>query len=329
MLGTSGGSGGNPNANHLHLEIRDSAVPPFSSRRFSASCVSLPGVAFRDFFLVVMFLSVPCARAQDKPYFVTYDHHLEEPGSLEIEFNPVFGSPGGPANFLASTTEFEYGVKAWWTTEFYLDTQWTSGDSAIFTGYRWENRFRPLMREHWINPVLYVEFENISAADKATLEVVGFDSKADFSAPNAVLRRNKQREIETKLILSSQVRGWNISENLIAEKKLSGDPWEFGYAVGFNRPLALEASARPCRWCRENFVAGMEFYGGLGQANLLTLQGTAHYAAPVVAWNLPWGTTLRVSPGWGLTSTSQRFLLRFGVSYEISNFGRRVRSLFR
>jgi hypothetical protein len=35
-----------------------------------------------------------------------------------------------------------------------------------FTGTRWENRFRPLLHEHWINPVLYVEFENTSGADK-------------------------------------------------------------------------------------------------------------------------------------------------------------------
>ena len=39
-------------------------------------------------------------------------------------------------------------------------------DSTIFTGYRWENRFRPLLREHWINPVLYIEFENIKALTK-------------------------------------------------------------------------------------------------------------------------------------------------------------------
>jgi len=30
-------------------------------------------------------------------------------------------------------------------------------------GYRWEIRFRPLLREHWIDPVIYIEFENTSA----------------------------------------------------------------------------------------------------------------------------------------------------------------------
>ena len=55
---------------------------------------------------------------------------------------------------MGSDVEFEYGVNAWWTTEFYLDGQATQNQSTIFTGFRWENRFRPWMGEHWINPVL-------------------------------------------------------------------------------------------------------------------------------------------------------------------------------
>lgn len=51
----------------------------------------------------------------------------------------------------------EYGATAWWTTEVYLSGQRTSNDSAVFTGYRWENRFRPLFHEHFINSVVYIE----------------------------------------------------------------------------------------------------------------------------------------------------------------------------
>src|SRR5260370_31444455 len=85
------------------------------------------------------------ARAQENPYFITYDHHLEEPGSLEVSFNPVAGLPKGGNKFLGSWVEFEYGAKAWWTTELYLDGQTTFGDGSVFTGWRWEHRFRPLM----------------------------------------------------------------------------------------------------------------------------------------------------------------------------------------
>ncbi len=266
--------------------------------------------------------------AQENPYFVTYDHHLEEPGALDISLSPVVGLPKAGNTFVGSLMEFEYGVKGWWTSEFYLDGQATQNDSTVFTGFRWENRFRPLLREHWVNPVLYVEFANLNGADKTLKEVVGFDSGRE-PVPNALARRETEREIETKLIVSSNFVGWNLAENFIAEKNLVGDPWEFGYALGAARPLALAASPKPCRLCRENFVAGFELYGGLGDWHRFTLSATSHYMAPALAWNLPSGLTFRVSPGFGLTRNSHRALIRFGISYEFPGFGRRVRELFR
>ena len=268
-------------------------------------------------------------RAQDTHYFVTYSHHLEEPGSLEVELYSNYGTQKAGNDFIAPWVEIEYGATGWWTTEFYLDSQSTFNDSTVFTGFRWENRFRPLMREHWINPVLYVEYENTTDADKTLKEVVGFDNQFDFAAPNSELNKSYSHEIETKLILSSDYKGWNISENFIAEKNLGHEPWEFGYALGVSRPLRLAATPENCRFCRENFVVGAEMYGGLGTAANLTLSGTSHYVAPLVAWELPNGVTFSLSPGFGLNDNSHRFLLRWGMSYEIPNFGRKVRSLFR
>jgi hypothetical protein len=275
----------------------------------------------------VLCVSLPCA-AQERPYFITYSHQLEEPGALEVEANSTFTPQRGGNAFLAGWTEFEYGVTGWWTTELYLDGQSTFHDSTLFTGVRWENRFRPLMREHWINPVLYVEFENLSGADKTMLEVVGFDGEAGHAESNAATRLEQNHEVELKLILSSNFKGWNVSENFIGEKNLGPEPWEFGYALGASRALALAASPRKCNFCPENFAAGAEMYGGLGTTRQLTISGTSHYFAPVLAWQLPSALTLRVSPGWGLTKTSHRFVLRWGISYEISGFGRKVRSLF-
>ncbi|HUJ32941.1 MAG TPA: hypothetical protein VLY23_16795 [Candidatus Acidoferrum sp.] len=269
------------------------------------------------------------AAAQETPYFVTYSHHLEEPGNLEIEFNPVFGTQRAGNNYLAGTTEFEYGVKAWWTSEFYLDGQSTFGDNTAFTGFRWENRFRPLMREHWINPVVYLEYENVNEADKAMIEVVGSDNESDYAPPNSVLRQAHNYELEAKLILSSDFKGWNISENFITEKNLGHDPYEFGYAVGASRPLALAASARPCNLCLENFIAGAEVYGGLGTTWDLTTAGTSHYGAAILGWQLPNGATFRISPGFGLNENAHRFILRWGVSYEIPGIARRLGRLFR
>jgi len=267
--------------------------------------------------------------AQEPPTFITYTHQMEEPGSLEISTYGAMGSPDGGHGFYGSATEFEYGLKGWWTTELYLDGQATAHDSAVFTGFRWENRFRLIPREHWINPVFYVEFEDINGADKSLLEVVGNDGQADLAVPNAETRLEKQRELETKLILGSYARGWTIAENFIAEKNLAQAPFEFGYAAAVTRPLALEARPEECTFCPENFQVGVEAYGGLGTHRNFGLAATSRYIAPLLAWSLPGGVTIKVSPGFGLTGTSLPFLLRVGVSYEIPQIGRAIRSAFR
>jgi hypothetical protein len=256
-------------------------------------------------------------------YFVTYTHHMEEPGNLEFATKSVTGFPRAGNAFLGNAVELEYGVKTWWTAELYLDSQTTANESSLFTGFRLENRFRPLLKEHWINPVLYAEFENINGADKALLEVVGHDGVADFLERND--RSEKKREVELKLILGSNFKGWNIAENMIAEKNLAGEPWEFGYAVAVSRPLSLEASPNPCKFCRENFTLGAELYGGLGDRYSFGLHDTSHYLAPTMAFHIPSGPTLSVSPAAGLNSNSHGFLLRFGISYEIDQVVSRLR----
>jgi hypothetical protein len=280
------------------------------------------------FFLPLLLFFVLLSFAQERPYIVTYDHYLEEPGNLEIEYFSTFGTQRAGNNFHAFWTELEYGVTGWWTTELYLDGQTTFHDSTIFTGFRSEHRFRPLQHEHFINPVLYVEYEHISGADKILKEIEGHDGEADFAASNAESRKEHKNEVELKLILSSNFKGWNLSENILAVKNLTNEPWEFGYAFGASRPLALKASAKRCSFCPQNFAAGLEMYGGLGDRYHFGLRDTSHYLAPVLAWNLPSGWTLRVSPGFGLNDNSHRFVMRWGVAREISGFGSMVAKLF-
>lgn len=287
--------------------------------------LAFPGITLLS--LISFWLS-PSAHAQESPYIVAYDHYLEEPGNLEVEYFSTFGTQRAGNDFHAFWMEFEYGATAWWTTEFYLDGQTTFNDSTTFTGFRWENRFRPLKREHFINPVLYVEYEHKSGADKILKEGEGHDVEADFLAPNAEARKEHINEVELKLILSNTFKGWNFTENTLAAKDLSNSPWEFGYALGASRPLALKASAKRCSFCRQNFVAGVEMYGGLGDRHSFGLHETSHYLAPVVAWNLPSDWTLRLSAGFGLNDNSHRFLLRWGLSREITGFGSMVSRLF-
>lgn len=269
----------------------------------------------------VLFAAAPCI-AQESPYIVTYDHYLEEPGNLEIEYFSTLGTQPSGNNFDANWMEFEYGVKAWWTTEFYLDEQTTFGDSTVFTGFRWENRVRLFQHEHFVNPVFYAEYEQITEADKIIKEVEGHDVAFDHAVRNAIAQRTLNHELEFKLLLSRNFKGWNVAINPLATKNLlPSNPWELGYAVGVSRPLALAALPNACNLCRENFIAGLELYGGLGDTTSFGLQNTSHYLAPAVAWNLPSGWTLRLSPGFGLNANSHGLLLRWGLSREFTGVG--------
>lgn len=266
--------------------------------------------------------------AQENPNFVTYDHHLEEPGNLEISTQSTFGfQKQNLPTFLGQLAEFEYGATGWWTTSLYLEGATQSNDATVFTGFRFENRFKPLKGEHAINPILYFEFENVNEASRIKKEVVGHAELSDESLSE--LHGEKARELEMKLILSSAVKNWNIAENFIVEKNLSEEEgWEFGYAVGVYRPLSTYASGKECRLCRENFMAGVEAYGGLGSTEQFGFRDTEHYLAPGLLWTFANNSSIKVSPGFGLTANSARVLLRIGYTYEVSGFGRKVSNLF-
>ena len=265
---------------------------------------------------VVLLLAAVPVGAQERAYFVTYDHYLEEPGNLEIAASNTIGVPKhGDRGYSAPWLELEYGITGWWTAELYLEGVTTRHDGSAFAGWRWENRFRPLKGEHRVNPVFYVEYENITEASRIQKEIVG--SGPLSIEPIAELRLEHAHELEGKLILSSAVRGWNVSENFIVEKNLSADEgFELGYSVGVSRPLGGLASGTTCYFCRENFVLGAEAYGGLGSTRERGLSDTRHFVAPVVGWHLTGRSTLKASVAFGLTEASDAYLVRVGWAYE-------------
>lgn len=276
-------------------------------------------------FLIVLLIGlgvVASVRAQELPYFVTYSHHMEEPGALEIESKSAVGRPDGGQRFLANAFELEYGTRAWWTSELYVEDQVTAHQSTIFTGFRIENRIRPFLKEYRVNPVLYFEFENINHANKSLLEVVGRDGAVDLTSPNRESRAERLREVELKLILSSNARGWNFSENITAEKNLRHAPWEFGYALAASRPLRLEGGTGSSAFALQNFLVGAEMYGGLGDRDSFGTRQTSHYLGPTINWSIPNGPTITASPNFGLNDLSVSRIYRFGVAYEVGQLSR-------
>ena len=278
-------------------------------------------VFVRSLFVCVIAAVARPALAQERAYFVTYDHYLEELGNLEIAVASTTGFPReNRSAYTAPWVELEYGLTGWWTAELYLESVTTTHDGSGFAGWRWENRFRPLKSEHRINPVLYVEYENISEASRIQKEIVGRGS-LPFE-PIADLRQQRVHELEGKLILSSAVAGWNVAENFIFEKNLSEpEGVEFGYAVGVSRSLGTLASGASCTFCLENFIAGVEAYGGLGSTVERGLDDTRHFLSPVLSWRATPNSTLKLSAGFGLTEASDRVLLRVGYSYEWATRG--------
>ena len=158
------------------------------------------------------------------------------------------------------------------------------------------------------------EYRNLNRADRSLLEITGHDSISDLRLPNAAARGATERELELKLVLSSNLRGSNISRNFISEKDLNEpEPWEFGYAVGVSRPLTLKAGAKNCVFCRENFGAGAELYGGLGDLDGFGLSATSHYAGETVGFRHSRRTYDRFFPNSGLNANSVAVIYRFKV----------------
>jgi hypothetical protein len=267
--------------------------------------------------LLLALCGIRLASAQDRPYFVTYDHYLEERGHLEIAVASTTGLPKrGARAYTAPWLELEYGVTGWWTAELYLEGVTTRGDGNAFTGWRFENRVRPLKTEHRFNPVLYFEYESINEATRIQKELVG--SGGVHFEPIDELKAEHAHELEGKLIASSTVKAWNVAENFIVEKNLSeSEGLEFGYAVGISRSLGSLATGSACRFCRENFTAGAELYGGLGSTEAFGRSEQRHYLAPGLAWRLGNRTSVKASVGFGLTDASDRYLVRFGFAYEV------------
>lgn len=280
--------------------------------------------------LGILLLAGSFARAQESPYFVTYDHHLEEPGNIAIETSTTMGVPRGPEAgeqerpqrfYAAPYMELEYGLTDKVTSALYIEGQGTVGDSTVFTGWRAETRFRPMKKDHLLNPVLYLEYESLNDASRIAKDIVG--EGPDLDNGNAELRASKAHELETKLILSSDVGSWNIAGNFVVDKNLlRGEGFEFGYAVGIAKSLAPVTSSN-CTWCRQRFVAGLEMYGGLGS----TITGfgtndTAQYVAPTVSWSLREKGTFRFSTAIGIGHETSRALFRVGYSFDIPRFRR-------
>ena len=250
------------------------------------------------------------ARAGNGPFFITYGHQFPEPGEVELMLmNDVGREPDGKS-YAAQMLELEIGHTNRWASEIMLEGQKTPGDEYHFTGYRLETRARLFENEVPLNPVLYVEYENLSVKTKYQMEVSG---RTD--APES--ERSREHILETRLILSQPLSPQTtLAFNWINETDLDSDVTAFGYAIGLSYRLA-SSGEHDHHEGHEGVVLGLELYGGLGDSEKFTADSniTEHYLAPTAMWHLGQGWMFKGGVSVGLTEPSQD-LIRMAVGYE-------------
>ena len=257
--------------------------------------------------------------------FVLYNQHTEEQGETEVKLFSDFSDGGdGEDAYSAQLLEIEHGVTDYWTTALYLEGVKIDGEDYEFGGFRFENRVRLFDYGHFLNPVLYVEYEYLKPAHRYIRAVTGRTDEVEEEG-----EEKAEHEIESRLILGHDFsKRFNVAFNWINETNLESGKWEFGYATGLNLTLyeAEDGEAghegggfHSKRWDVEELILGIELYGGLGDSVLgLTLDPgkTQQYLGVNLRAELENHIQLGIGGAFGLTGDSENAILRLVAGYE-------------
>jgi hypothetical protein len=281
-------------------------------------------------------------------YFVTYNHHIEQ-GETEVMLMTDYTEPAERSKdkklggYVSHMLEVEYGITEQLATELmlegFIDTSYGYGK---FTGFRWENRYRLNKKENWwLNPVLYMEYEDLDPKTRFKMEVSGReDGKGEPPEED-----QRERIMETRLILSRDFGPLNIAFNWINETDMRrGGFTDFGYAIGLQYTLMsheeheeegreramaesmnheahhphTEASGKRTLASRFTPAAiGLECFGGLGNSRAFggSFDVQPHYLSPIIMFH-PWhNVMIHIGAAFGLSGVSDD-LVRTGVAFE-------------
>lgn len=292
--------------------------------------------------IVVGVLLVLCQAVQagNDIYFVTYNHHIEK-GETELMVMTDFTEPAERSadeklgGYLSHMVELEYGITEQLATELmlegFIDTSYSYGK---FTGFRWENRYRLNKDENWwLNPVLYMEYEDLDPKTRFKMEVSGReDGKGEPAEED-----QRERIMETRLILSRDVGPWNVAFNWINETDMRRSGFtDFGYALGVRYSLSdhhhheedEESTAmrghhgmpagKPTLTSHWKPAAiGLELFGGLGNSRAFggSFNVQPHYLSPILMFHPSEHVMIHIGAAFGLTGVSDD-LIRTGIALE-------------
>ena len=267
------------------------------------------------------------ASAGNGANFVLYNQYTEEKGETEIKLFSDFSDGGkGEESYTAQLLEIEHGVTDYWTTTLYFEGDKIDGEDYEFGGFRFENRVRLFDYGHFLNPVLYVEYEYLKPAHRYILGVTG---RTDEDEGEEEGEEKAEHEIESRLILGHDFTDrFNVAFNWLNETNLESGTWEFGYATGLNYTFYEaegggkgHASGRfhSKNWDVKELILGIELYGGLGDSVLgLTLDPdkTKQYLGVNLRAELENHIQLGIGGAFGLTDDSENAILRLVAGYE-------------
>jgi hypothetical protein len=265
---------------------------------------------------IVLLLAAPSvALGANGANFVLYTHHTEEPGELKVMFMNDIGQEADTTRYVAQMVELELGITERWTTGFMVEGQTTSGEGGYnFTGFRWENRYRLFEYGRFLNPVLYVEYEDLGEDTKYAMEVSGRED-----ATVHVKSRERERVLETRLILGHDFTNrFNVAFNWLNESDLDTGVTAFGYAAGLNYELTTMRRTEDNHGSHPGITFGLEVFGALGDSDKgITADAkiTQHYLAPNMMLHITDSTMVKFGGAVGLTNVSQD-IFRMAIGYK-------------
>lgn len=252
-------------------------------------------------------------------YITTYNHHIYK-GEFEVMLMNDFTSPSGPKrrndgheNYFSQMLEIEYAPTSQLAFEFMAEAfeDIGTGDSR-FTGFRYEARYRLFEEEVPLNPVLYVEYEDLHVATRYKMEVSGW-----VEPPFEEEEGDSDREsiLESRLILSEDFGRWNVAFNWINESDLNAGEAAFGYSLGalYRLPQHSEEGhahhTGNTKFMRPTTLA-FELFGALGDTNKFDLRPSRqeHYFQPSVMFHVGENSMFSIGAGIGLTHASDNMI---------------------
>ncbi|MBI2967787.1 MAG: hypothetical protein HYY40_08235 [Bacteroidetes bacterium] len=196
------------------------------------------------FLLPLMLL--PSAMSAQEGYITTYGHEIEKG---EVEFMLMFDHTNpsvpdkeeGQREFLSQMPKIGFNPTDKLELEFMVEGFEEFGTGITrFTGFRFETRYRLVKKEIPLNPTIYFEYEGLSAETRFKMETSGW-----MNPPYAEEEEEADREkiLESRLILSQNIKNWNVAFNWINELDTRSGYTAFGYSFGLMNKIHSHAKS--------------------------------------------------------------------------------------